>query len=155
MLRLPACAVLMAFALVSSAQDKTKVATGAKRLEFLSAGLTMGPGIQPIDGKVDPAFPMFGGTVAWRGKGPLTARQIRLYLLTETTRGRTKSQRLPIKTWEPADPLNPEQWRFQSVWPGGPAEGRRVRVTVLDRGRVLDQVEGAIRVVSLPAAAPR
>lgn len=155
MVRIPACSVLFAFALMSNAQDAAKVPPEAKALELLSAGLTMGPGIQPIDGKVDPAFPFFGGVVAWRGKEPLTVRQIRLYLLVETTRGRTKSQRLQLKAWEPADPLNPEQWRFKSVWPGGPAEGRRVRVVVMRGGRVREQAEGAIRVVSLPGAAPR
>ena len=124
-------------------------------LEFLSASLTNGPGIQPQDGKVDPGFPYFSGGVAWRGKGKLTRSQIRLYLLDAPGKGRTRTRRLTLKAWEPADPLNPEQWRFKSTWPGGPAEGRKVRVMVLSKGRVFAQVEGPIREISLPAALPR
>ncbi len=124
-------------------------------LEFLSASLTNGPGIQPRDGKVDPGFPYFSGGVAWRGKGKLMRSQIRLFLLDAPCNGRTRARRLTLKAWEPADPLNPEQWRFKSRWPGGSAEGRKVRVVVLRRGRAWAQVEGPIREISLPSASPR
>ncbi|MBL0312833.1 MAG: hypothetical protein IPP78_08980 [Holophagaceae bacterium] len=124
-------------------------------LEFLSASLTNGPGIQPQDGKVDPGFPYFSGGVAWHGRGKLTRGQIRLYLLDVPGKGRTRARRLALKAWEPADPLNPEQWRFKSAWPGGAAEGRKVRVVVLRRGRTWAQVEGLIREISLPSASPR
>ena len=124
-------------------------------LEQLSASLTMGPGIQPLDGKVDPGFPYFGGAVTWRGAWKPLPSQIRLYLLEAGAKGGTRAKRLAVKAWEPADPLNPEQWRFKATWPGGSTEGRRVRLAVMRQGRIVAQVEGPIREFNLPSAPPR
>ena len=135
MIRPLTCLVLLASIQMADAQEKAKPVFQPKTLELLSASLTMGPGIQPMNGKVDPGFPYFGGTVAWRGHGKLEASQIRLYLLDAAGQGKGVSRRLTVKAWEPADPLNPEQWRFKSVWPGGPAEGRTVRLVVMRRGQ--------------------
>lgn len=60
-------------------------------------------------------------------------------------------RRLVLKAWEPADPMAPGTWSFTAVWPGGDAEGRRIRIAVARRGRIVARAEAVIRTWAMPS----
>lgn len=123
-------------------------------LQFVSASLTSGPGIEPPPGVVPPP-PELVGVV--RVNGIDSRRSSFRVTLVAPVEGNRSSKRVRIvpTSWAPYDPNDKSLIRWTCKWPGpGSPEGWSVTIEAL-RGRPHKTVSGPIRHFLLPASQPQ